>query len=75
MKKKVSILLSLIITAISVTSYSAFAAKAEKVSICHHTGNGGIILIVVSENAASAHIDLHGDFELRGPTCDIPLPQ
>ncbi|MBN4059796.1 MAG: hypothetical protein COA71_08285 [SAR86 cluster bacterium] len=74
MKKIVSILFSMIIMSASLFTYSAFA-KANKVAICHNIGNGGFVVIVISENAAAMHIDLHGDFEFFGECDGGGLPQ
>jgi len=40
---------------------TASAARAEKVTICHRTGNGGWNAITVSKNAQKAHLN-HGDY-------------
>jgi hypothetical protein len=35
--------------------------KADKVDVCHRTGNGTFILININRNALPAHINNHGD--------------
>jgi hypothetical protein len=52
------IILGLLLAFLPVMSVAA--APAEKVDICHSLGNGGYILINISENALQAHLD-HGD--------------
>lgn len=53
------------------------AAKREKVTLCHLTGNGSYRMISVAPNAVSAHLK-HGDFEAiacnGSLSCFPPLP-
>ncbi len=47
--------------AVSITGVQAKNANAEKVDICHYTGDGDWHIINVSENAVDAHFANHGD--------------
>lgn len=72
MQKTLSILFSIMFMSTALISYSAFA-KADKIGLCHNTGNGGYVVIVVSVRALVAHLQ-HQD-RLIGEGCDQPLPQ
>ncbi len=58
--KLINILLVLALLMVLVPVMAVGAGSANKVAICHRTGNGSFHLINVSVNALSAHLG-HGD--------------
>jgi hypothetical protein len=72
--KQLFIALIVITGLISVNSY---AGKDDKVIVCHKTesknGEHKIVVLYVSEKAASAHKELHGD-EIDVLSCPLTPP-
>ena len=54
------LMIGLATLAIAVPGGMTLAAKADKVDLCHQTGNDSYVVISVSGNAAAAH-QAHGD--------------
>jgi len=59
-RKNFSIIFAVVMILSLVLAGGAAAKTADKVNVCHKTGNGSFILINISSNALPAHL-LHGD--------------
>lgn len=61
MKSKIALIANIVFVVAGVLACNTTLAKAKKTSICHMLGNGGSIVITVSDKAVEKHVTNHLD--------------